>query len=649
MKNIVVTSIIILFAAFSAISQEKSHKEARADKHFFTYNFEKAIDLYRHTKNLTVSGQRNLAHSYQNIGNNEKARETYSELLEANTGIVAEDNYQYAMLLRSDAQYIESEKWMDKFVAEKPNDLRAISYVENKPSANTIVVDKKEYKLNEQSVNTPAQDFGTTYYKDNVMFVSSNAKPKMIKRKYNYNGLPYLNMYTAEIEEGQLENPKFFDKSFNSKYHDGPATFSNGGTQMAFTTNNEKDKTDDKVVELQIFFSSLVNEEWSEPVAFIHNNPGYSVGHPHLSEDGNTLYFTSNAPGGFGGKDIYTSTKVGNGAWSTPTNLGNIINTEGDEMFPFYEEKENVLYFTSSGHFGLGGLDLFSAAKQGASWGTVINAGAPLNTNSDDFALIKNSVDKNGYMSSNRPSGSGSDDIYAVDFLKNEPGKKRIEGIAMDEDENTLENVSVQLFAEDGSLISTVVVKKDGVFGFDVDDDKYYSLTGNKEAYLEAKEYADSKGSEPIVTVNLKLLTEYIAEEEEEEEVIEVNTDLGPIAKMNPIYFDFDKSEIRPDAAKELDKIVAIMNKYPTLHVEIASHADCRGNANYNMDLSDRRAKSSNEYVQARITNPTRISGKGYGETRLVNDCPCEGDEISNCSPDEQQKNRRTEFIVVKK
>ena len=640
MKNILISSMVILIAALAAFGQEKSNKEERADKHFFTYNFEKAIDLYRHTKDLTISGQRNLANSYQNIGNNEKARETYAKLLEENVGIEAEDHYDYAMLLRSNAEYIESEKWMDKFVAAKPSDLRAMSYVKNNPTANSIVVDKKEYKLNEQSINTPAQDFGTTYYQDKVMFVSSNAKPKMIKRKYNYNGLPYLNMYTAEIEDGQLENVKFFDKSFNAKYHDGPATFSNGGTKMAFTTNDAKDKTKDKVVELQLFFSSFSNDEWSEPVPFIHNNPAYSVGQPHLSEDGNTLYFTSNAPGGFGGKDLYRSTKTANNEWSKPMNLGNVINTEGDEMFPFFEEKEKVLYFTSSGHFGLGGLDLFSSAQEGASWGTVINAGAPMNTNSDDFALIKNTTAKNGYISSNRPTGSGSDDIYAVGFLKNTPVQKRIKGIVMDLNQKPVDGAFVNLFAEDESLIASFIVKKDGVYGFDVESDKNYRLTADKETFIPALEFASTVGSDTIVIVNLILL---------EETIIVVNTDLAPIAKMKNIYFDFDKAEIRLDAAKELDKIVVIMNKYPTMHVEIASHADCRGDAAYNLDLSDRRAKSSNEYVKARITNPDRISGKGYGETRLVNDCPCKGEEVSDCTPEQQQKNRRTEFIVLKK
>lgn len=632
--------MVIIIASFAAFGQEKSNKEERADKHFFTYNFEKAIDLYRHTKDLTVSGQRNLANSYQNIGKNEKARETYAKLMEANVGVEAEDHYDYAMLLRSNAEYIESEKWMDKFVASKPTDLRAMSYVKNNPNANSIVIDKKEYKLNEQSINTPAQDFGTTYYQDKVMFVSSNAKPKMIKRKYNYNGLPYLNMYTAEIKDGQLENAKFFDKSFNAKYHDGPATFSNGGTKMAFTTNDAKDKTKDKVVELQLYFSTFSNEEWSEPVPFIHNNPAYSVGQPHLSEDGKTLYFTSNAPGGFGGKDLYTSTKTANNEWSKPMNLGNIINTEGDEMFPFFEEKEKVLYFTSSGHFGLGGLDLFSSAQEGASWGTVINAGAPMNTNSDDFALIKNTTAKNGYISSNRPTGSGSDDIYAVNFLKNTPVQKRIEGIVMDLNQKPVDGAFVNLFAEDESLIASFIVKKDGIYGFDVESDKNYKLTADKETFIPALEFASTAGSDTLIKINLILL---------EETIIVVNTDLAPIAKMNNIYFDFDHAEIRPDAAKELDKIIIIMNKYPMIHVEIASHADCRGDAAYNLDLSDRRAKSSNEYVKARITNPDRISGKGYGETRLVNDCPCQGDEVSTCSPEQQQKNRRTEFIVLKK
>jgi outer membrane protein OmpA-like peptidoglycan-associated protein len=210
----------------------------------------------------------------------------------------------------------------------------------------------------------------------------------------------------------------------------------------------------------------------------------------------------------------------------------------------------------------------------------------------------------------------------------------------MDLNQQPVDGAFVNLFAEDESLIASFIVKKDGVYGFDVENDKNYKLTADKETFIPALEFASTAGSNAIVIVNLILL---------EETIIVVNTDLAPIAKMNNIYFDYDKSDIRPDAAKELDKIVVIMNKYPTMHVEIASHADCRGDASYNLDLSHRRANSSNEYVKARITNPDRISGKGYGETRLVNDCPCKGDEVSDCSPEQQQKNRRTEFIVLKK
>lgn len=470
----------------------------------------------------------------------------------------------------------------------------------------------------------------------------------MIVKNSNWTGNPFYDLYVSEIEDGQLKKPKQFDKGLNGKMHDGPASFSNDGTYMAFTKNNYKDKTKDKVVELQIHFSSFVDGKWSKPEAFILNNPEYSVGHPCLTSDGKTMYFTSDMPGGYGGADIYRTTKGEGGAWSKPENMGDKVNTEGDEMFPFFQENNNTLFFASNGRFGLGGLDVFICEMQGSAAGRVYNAGAPLNTQSDDYAVIVNNKMSTGYFSSNRNGGSGSEDLYAFDLLKAIEIQKEIKGIAKDKDENLIPATFVTLLDDKGNVLDTLTTKSDGAFTFLVDSDKNYKLNGKKEKYSEGNNTANTFSKTAIVTADLILL---LKKEEVVAQKIIVGADLGKILEFNPdkIYFDFGKYDIRADAEIDLAKIIQVMNENPNMVVELGSHADCRSTKGFNQILSDNRAKASADYVKKRITKPGRIYGKGFGETKLVNGCPCEGDAVSDCSEEEHQNNRRTEFIIVKK
>ena len=660
MKSILISLLVLIGFSLSAIAQEKSGREKRGDKFFFTYTYDEAIDRYSRTKDLTVSGQRNLAESYRIMEQNTESEETYAALINEGKELIPEDYYNYAMVLKNSGKYSESDVQMEKFAQQKPNDLRVISFRENKGQFDVLVKDNGKSKIREMEINTDSQDFGTSYYKDQVVYASSNASPKMIKRRDNQNNEPFFNLYVADVEDGQLKNREFFDKKDNGKMHDGPASFSNFGTFMAYTKNGKKDKTDDKVVELQIFTRAFEAEEWADPVASELNNPAYNVGHPNLTGDGQTMYFVSDMPGGFGGTDLYRSVRNEDGSWGKAENLGNVINTEGDEMFPFFDEMKNTMHFASNGHFGLGGYDIFSSPGSDLSWGKVTNAGAPLNTRFDDYAIIVDSKSTKGFFSSNRANGSGMDDIYGVDLLNEESSPKKIEGIAMDADNNPLPGTTVKLFDEEGNEINEATADSDGAYEFVVEANKNFELTGNRSDYLEGKNAANTFGTDAVVTADLHLLQEVeedvvvVVEEEEEEVVIVeenviVNEDLGPVMKIKPIYFDFDKSEITPQAAKELDKMIKVMNQFPTMEIELASYTDCRGTRVYNNTLSQARAKSSTDYIKARITTPKRISGKGIGESKTVNDCECEGDVVSSCSDQQHQMNRRTEFIVTKK
>jgi outer membrane protein OmpA-like peptidoglycan-associated protein len=420
MKKITLLTIVMLFYFLHVCAQKKSNNELKGDKLYFNYSFDKAINAYTHADQLSIDGQRRLAESYHKIDQDTQSERIYSILLNNAAGIIPMDFFNFAMVLKANGKYDESCKWMDMFKSLQPDDLRSKDYEANKIYLSIWLKDEGKYKIEHLNLNTSAEDFGTSYYKNNIVFASTRTSSKLIKRKYNWNNKPFLNMYISEIDKGQLKKPEFFDKSLNGKMHDGPATFSNDNTYMAFTRNDYNANIKDKVVELQIFFRSYKNNKWTKPIAFILNNKKYSVGQPCLSDDGNSMYFTSDMPGGYGGADIYKINKVSKDEWGKPENLGNVINTEGDEMFPFLDKVNGTFFFTSNGHFGLGGLDIFSCKVNGNTFGKVSNAGYPLNTQYDDFALIVNDKQTSGYFSSNRSGGNGDDDIYSINFL-NEP------------------------------------------------------------------------------------------------------------------------------------------------------------------------------------------------------------------------------------
>ena len=650
MKNLFILLIAILGFGINIFAEDKSNREIKGDKHFFVYSFDKAIDYYSNTKNLTVEGHRRLAESHRNLEQNLDAERAYSILIEKKTDLLPEDYYQYAMVLKINGKQEASNTAMDKFVALKPSDLRGKDYSANKGELANFIQDDGKYKVTTLDINTDREDFAPTYYQDKVVFASSRSKPKMIVRNNNWTGNPFYNLYVSDIDGSQLKEPKVFDKGLNGKLHDGPASFSKDGTFMAFTKNNSEVEKGNKVVELEIHFSEYADGKWSEPQAFHLNNTEYSVGHPSLSADGNTMYFTSDMPGGFGESDIYSVTREGK-VWGKPKNLGNKINTEGDEMFPFLEEKSNTLFFSSNGRLGLGGLDIFICEMQGAEAGRVYNAGAPLNSEFDDYALIVDDKMSKGYFSSNR--SEGSDNIFYLDLLKVIDAQKQISGIAKDKDDNPLDAALITLFDDKGNVLDTVTTKNDGAFSFNVDTDKNFKLVGKKDTYKDGNVSANTFGNDEKVIADIVLL-------KKEEEIAATDTekvvkkpkkgdDLGKVLGFNSetIYFDFDKYDIRPDAIADLNKIVKVMNENPTMTIELGSHADCRGAKDFNQRLSNNRANASADYIKTRITDPNRVSSKGYGETKLVNACPCEGEEVAECSEKQHQNNRRTEFAVL--
>src|SRR6185437_7859382 len=305
MKKLFIPTIMFIGLAVSGFAQEKSNKEKQGDKYYFVYSFTKAIDCYTHVKNLSVDGQRKLAKSYQDENKDTLAEIAYSKLLITAGGNLPEDYYDYAMILKDNGKYQESNKYMDKFSKLKPTDLRAKDYLANKAELPDLLKDDSKYAIMHLDINNDAQDFGPVYYKNKIVFTSSRETPKLIQRTSNRNGKPDLNLFIADVENGQMKNPVVFSEKFVDKLNTGTASFSNDSAYIAYTQNNEQLTKQDRVVSLEIYFRRYKDGKWSEPEAFFLNSKDYSVGHPSLTADGNTMYFTSDMPGGYGGTDIY--------------------------------------------------------------------------------------------------------------------------------------------------------------------------------------------------------------------------------------------------------------------------------------------------------------------------------------------------------
>lgn len=416
-----------------------------------------------------------------------------------------------------------------------------------------------------------------------------------------------------------------------------------------------------------IYYSDFSTNKFGELNIFEARNVNTKAWEPHctVTPDGLHMYFTSERKGGFGGRDIYKISKLPDGSWSEPQNLGPTINSKYDEDCPFIAIDNKTLYFSSNGENSIGGFDVFLTIRdENGTWSSPLNLGYPLNSCNDDVFYTTTVNGLKGYLSSFRKGGYGEKDIYEIenDFLGLDQlavfkGKiKTVDNKPFPEDMAITVNC---LDCGDNMKRTVYPNMRNGLFYSALEPCRQYELVfhyqnGKTEFYKEMvstscdKRY-DEIYREVLLDVDKMEIIKYdttrvvIADQ-----VVEVGTDLGKVIDIKPIYFDYDKFNIRPDAAIELDKIVAIMNEYPTMEIELGSHTDCRGKMVYNDWLSQERAKSSAAYIKERITNPQRIYGKGYGERKLLNDCACEPKNKSKCSEEEHQLNRRTEFIIIK-
>ncbi|WMJ74657.1 OmpA family protein [Cytophagaceae bacterium ABcell3] len=654
------------------------------------------------------------------------------------------------------------------------------TYLDN---ISNLYKDSTLYTVSSVNFNSPQSDFSPVFYQNGIVFCSSRKREEGIRRVFGQDNTAFLNLYyldttyvekqtdyvTDKSKEGKdsdkysfvkyneelhsdetritsndsytvgyhghifqkYTNPhkKFeavpFSRAINSKFHDGPATFNPDQNIILFTRNNlsrgRARRGKDGVNRLKIYMATKKDEEdWKNIQELPFNGDDFSTAHPAFAPDGETVYFASDRPGGYGGSDLYKVT-FKDGKWSEPENLGEEINTKGNEFFPFVDEL-GVLYFSSDGHPGLGGLDLFKYED-----GELTHLNYPISSKRDDFGVLVWDNGRKGFLSSNRNTGGHGDDIYMFTAQR----MLQLAGKVFDKHTGKiLPESNVILKDSTGQVIAQTLSDSTGSFLLEVDYDRAYALTGLKKAYRDTTKkfttflvkekkiqkdlhlwsmidlalkglVTDKETEEPLDSVHVKIndtktgksifetltledgsfkkvlkdlllndsidfqiklerdnylsktvpFTTLVKDTSEQltlaMDKIQIGTDIGKLLDLKPIYFDLGKWDIRPDAAEELDKVVELMLENHNLVIELGAHTDCRASKSYNQTLSDKRAKASAEYVRSRGIEPERIYGQGYGESKLINHCECEGDYVVPCSEEEHALNRRTEFLVV--
>lgn len=613
-------------------------------------------------------------------------------------------------------QYIEAEKLYAKLVQKDTLTSDRIYY------ANALLRNRKKLytdttsiRVNKLGLNSEISDFSPSIYRDKLIFTSSIQVKPFIQRNHTWTETNFVSLQESSASDS-YSTYKPFALELRNKFNYGPVTFLEKDSTMYYTTNNPKIKSKKNgYINLRIQSAEFIYGKWRNIDKFNYNSVEYACAHPSITKDGKTLYFSSNMPGGYGGMDIYVCKWMNDSAWSAPVNLGDKINTNKEEVFPFIDS-DNKFYFASDGRDGFGGLDLYMFDMNNPS-SHPMHLNAPINSNDDDFGLVTYPNSNAGFFSSDRGKRGIDDDIYSFEILS-----KSIPIIIIDSNTRK-EIIPAQLMIITAKEVVDTALRKqpfqlainaENLFQFNVSAKGYYQknifkrFTLNDTLYVielarnskgcNVQGVATEKGTNKIVDSVLVKIHNLNADEIEfngftnstgfykmfslksntrytitfskqgyfSKELFFTTNDynckssaaveydyvknvelemivIGKAIKIDNIYFDLAKWNIRSDAAIELDKIVKMMDDNPEIVIELSSHTDSRASAKYNEQLSDKRAKSSAEYIISKGISTQRITGKGYGEYLLINRC---ADGVK-CSEKDHQQNRRTEFKVV--
>ncbi|WP_297510341.1 OmpA family protein [Flavobacterium sp.] len=617
--------IALSFAAISSSICAQNNDTKAADKLYNRFEYVKAAAEYQKlVDNGKADGYvyKQLADIYFNMFNTAEATKWYARAVETDQD--AETYYRYAQMLKANGKYEDANKQMAKFASLAPNDQRAKTFKENPNYVPKILGKRVEYTVDNTTLSSDKSEFAAVLYTNDVYFTSAR---NGARKNYGWTDEPFLDVYkSVRSDNGTLAEPTLVAE-INTKFHDGPVTISADGNTMYFSSDSfreksfEKDKSNHlKLSRNNLFIATKTGETWGNIKSLPFNSKEYSTSNPSLSRDGKTLYFSSNMPGSIGGVDIWKVAVNADGTFGTPENLGANVNTEGNESFPFIADDNTTLYFASSGKQGLGGYDVYmiDLAKGTAAE----NMGKPINTEKDDFAFTFNKDKNTGFLSSNR---NGNDDILSVTPIC---GVDVMVVVTNAKTGEILANAKVAILDDKNNVIATEISNDKGEVSYRVECDKTYTIQASKDGFEgNAFPVGKSKGPKTNVKAPLNPIEVIITETE----VI-----------LNPIFFEFDKSNITQQGAFELDKLVQVMVNNPNMVILAKSHTDRRGGDKYNMILSERRAQATVQYIISKGIDASRISGKGMGETEPKVVC-------DKCTQEEHAQNRRSEFLIVKK
>ncbi len=700
---------IFILGFFSQINAQ--HELKRAQNYFERAFYSDAIPLYealilKNRSNKTVA---NLAESYYHTFQMKKAAKWYGILIQNNNtqrfenlrqgDSIAEVNYfRYYQALKSSGELQKATTILAEFYSRTGNTEKHNRLQEEAQYLSNISAIGARFTIENLAINTEKSEFGAIAIDSNLIFTAARKTNTIFGKAYKWNNQNYLDLYIAPLVKLKLGDTisKSFSKNINTKMHEGTFAITKDRLTIYFTRNNylkgKKTNNSKKINTLNIYKAEWINGKWTNITELPFNSKNFSSEHPALSPDENTLYFSSDKSGGYGGFDIY-SVSIKDNTFGTPKNLGSTINTSRKEQFPFIDSNGD-LYFSSNGHPGFGLLDIFISKNKDGVFQKPDNIGLPANSGYDDFTFSKIPNTKKGYFSSNRPTGKGSDDIYAFTETKPlliEDCKQYIKGILTDiTTKLPITGGTITISNEKGEVVETITTTADASFNFSVSCNNNITITGNKIGYnsnsktirlssirnmihdgslallsiaekekleeiaaQKEKELQKIKKEEEIAAQILKEKQEKIIAEKKKEvrkttiiqtEKSIVKSKKRVVIKTDPIRFDYKLWYLRRDARLAIDKVIAIMKRNPEIRVEIGTHTDIRGNNKYNQELSQKRANSVREYFIKNKISESRILAKGYGEAQPIIHCKTE----ESCSEEEHEINRRCEFVIVK-
>lgn len=609
--------------SFSVFGQRATLK--RANTLFANKSYVEAAAMYQQLEESQEVLQ-NLGDSYYYNSQMSLAKTPYTQLyLTYKDSVPPEVLFRYANALKALDDYKGGDNIMGAYLGY------AVDTKKFRENLNKIV--PYNYEIKRMTDNTSTGDFGMNFYGDNVVFASfRNSK----NPTYHWNQKPYLDLFEARVTiNNELKDIKPFSDSINSKTHESNPAFSSDGKVMYFSRTNDKRVLIDEVeiAVVKLFKAELINGKWANVTALPFTSDTYSTQHPMLNADETRLYFSSDMPGTLGSFDIYY-VDITNDGYGEPVNMGATINTKHREQFPFIDS-EYTLYFASDGHQGLGGLDIFMTKRYNNLYSKPLNLGETINTGMDDFSYVLKENEDTGYLSSNRDVG---DNLYAFTRKEN-PRRFIVTGDVRDKNsKNLLPGTTVTLFDDQGITVGQMVVGDEAEYVFNTEPNKTYKIEAYRDFYIPT--------TEELVTNDdgkIEFNIEMELESYDDAEDIVVTKDDGYIyIELENIYFDFNKWDIKPQAAKTLDVLVGLLKKYDRMEIQLGAHTDNRASFEYNLRLSRNRAASTLEYLVENGINRDRLRSKGYGEEQPLVKC------ADSCTEEEHSINRRCEFLILK-